>query len=230
MRQSGGTGTLGMESIDMLYAITDRRLYGNDEAESSARLLDQTAIWAANGVAFLQLREKDLPVRKQVELARAMLRAIRDADSGTRLLINGRPDVALAAGADGVHLPSGSDTLSPGEVRTIFASCAKQPYISVACHTLQDVEAARERAADCILFAPVFEKNLRGDSLANQAIPGSGLEMLAQACKIAMPVPVFALGGITAKNAGLCLQAGAAGVAAIRLVQEPPQVWRRLAR
>lgn len=215
----------------MLYAITDRRVFGADETVRRERLLEQTLLWAANGVAFIQLREKDLSAREQVELSRAMLGAIRGTEnSPTRLLINGRPDVALAAGADGVHLPSGPDELTPGEVRKIFAkaSRSKPPVISISCHTIQEVETARRQTPDCILFAPVFEKVTADGEAAKEVFRGSGLELLRQACEMATPVPVVALGGVTAENAAQCLHAGAAGIAAIRLFQQPPSMWCNL--
>ncbi len=215
----------------MLYAITDRRLYGTAEDTRRQRLLAQTAVWAANGVSFIQLREKDLSARDQVELARTMLQILRPAP--TRLLISSRPDVALAAGADGVHLPAGPDALTPDEVRAVFAQVNNlSPYISVSCHTLAEVSIAREQKADAILFAPVFEKVLvpdASDHSAHPTLPGVGLHQLREACRAAAPIPVFALGGVTAANASLCLDAGAAGIAAIRLMQEPASVWRNLA-
>lgn len=220
----------------MLYAITDRRLYASDESESRRRLLELAGIWASNRVAFIQLREKDLSARDQVELARAMLQVIRVvANSTTRLLINGRPDIALVAGADGVHLPSGPNVLTPGEVRSIFSAAGRTtpPTISISCHTLQEVEAVRQQKPDCILFAPVFEKQIAPGSASSvgtpQALPGTGLDLLRQACRIAAPIPVFALGGVTAQNAARCLEAGASGIAAIRLFQEPPSAWCNLA-
>ena len=235
----------------MLYAITDRRLYAESEASARVRLLELAAEWAASGVAFIQLREKDLTAREQVELARAMLRTIGSAGRrfaggvrygatgqgprATRLLVNGRADVALAAGADGVHLPAGQDALTPEEVRRIFAAAERvqPPIISVSCHTMQEVETARRQSADCILFAPVFEKVLRERGMAatggaSPVLPGAGLEVLQQACRAAAPVPVFALGGVTAENAADCIRAGAAGVAAIRLLQETSSVWEQL--
>jgi len=223
----------------MLYAITDRRFYGANEQHARERLLEQTEVWVANGVAFIQLREKDLPARDQVELARAMLRIIRTTPKqsglprGTRLLINGRLDVALAAGADGVHLPAVPDALTPSEMRSIFAAAGRtqQLTISVSCHTLQEVEAARQEKPDCILFAPVFEKAItltaQQDFGGTQILPGTGLALLEQACQIAAQTPVFSLGGITAENAVQCLRAGAAGIAAIRLMQEPASKWIR---
>ena len=222
----------------MLYAITDRELYGTDEDSRRQGLLERTAVWAANGVAFVQFREKDLVASEQVELARAMVNILRvppeqpSRQGSTRLLINGRPDVALAAGADGVHLPSGPQALTPEEVRSIFAatnglSATRKSFISISCHDLEDVAAARQQQVDCILFAPVFEKKI--DRLSGEIVPGTGLQLLEEACRVAGNVPVFALGGITAKNAPQCIAAGTAGVAAIRLMLEPPSVWRNLA-
>ena len=222
----------------MLYVITDRRMYGANEAQARACLVEQASNWAANGVAFIQLREKDLSARDQVELARAMRREMQlvqpmsGAPHPTKLLMNGRADVALAAGADGVHLPSGAGALSPDEIRKIFAAAGRMqpPILSVSCHTLQEVDTARQQKPDCILFAPVFEKSiLATEEQEAKILPGTGLELLQQACQIAVPIPVFALGGVTAENAAECLRAGAAGIAAIRLLQQPPSIWRNLA-
>lgn len=213
----------------MLYAITDRRLFGADETVRRERLLEQTRLWAANHVAFVQLREKDLSTCEQVELSRSMMGAIhRMEGSPTRLLINGRPDIALAAGADGVHLPSGADELTPVEVRQIFAHAGRSapPIVSVSCHTTQEVETAREQRANLILFAPVFEKAIASGKAGKEVVPGSGLALLRQACEIAAPVPVLALGGVTAENAGDCLRAGATGIAAIRMMHEVAEEWR----
>jgi len=157
------------------------------------------------------------------------------------VLVNGRADVAFAAGADGVHLPSGPNALTPEEVRSIFAAAkrSRPPIISVSCHSLEEVNAARQQSPDCILFAPVFEKVLRKKEIALDAqeggdgrmkFPGTGLVLLEQACRAAAPVPVFALGGVTTENAADCLCAGAAGIAAIRLLQEPPSAWKHLAQ
>ncbi len=226
----------------MLYAITDRRFYAGNEADALARLLEQAAAWAANGVSYIQLREKNLSARKQVELAQAVIRAVQRVNGNTRaprVLMNGRVDVALAAGADGVHLPAGPEALTPEEVRRIFRAArhAQPPVVSVSCHTLQEIETARRQKPDCILFAPVFEKVIREEVAvdaderggASSKFPGTGLALLEQACRSAAPVPVFALGGVTIANAEDCLRAGAAGIAAIRLLQQPPSAWKHLA-
>ena len=223
----------------MLYAITDRRLYAGNKADALARLVELAAIWATNGVSYIQLREKDLPAREQVELTRAVVRAVSVKTIAPRVLVNGRVDVALAAEADGVHLPSGPDALSPEEVRRIFETAGRRrpPVISVSCHTIDEVTLARQQSPDCILFAPVFEKVIRervaidavGSGSGASKVPGTGLALLEQACRAAAPVPVFALGGVTAENATDCLRAGAAGIAAIRLFQQPPSAWKYLA-
>jgi thiamine-phosphate pyrophosphorylase len=227
----------------LLYAITDRRTYAENKADARARLVDLAAIWAANGVSFIQVREKDLSAREQVEWTRAVIRAVQSVGSETsapRILVNGRADIALAAGADGVHRPSGADALTPEEVRSIFATAghSRPPVISVSCHTVEEVEAAQRHAPDCILFAPVFEKMIREKGIASDGIPsrdatmklpGAGLLLLEQACRAAAPVPVFALGGVTAENAADCLRASAAGIAAIRLMQQPPHRWKHFA-
>ncbi len=227
----------------MLYAITDRRLYAEKKADALAQLVDLAATWAANGVSFIQLREKDLPAREQVELTRAVLRAVQQVSgkaSAPSVLVNARVDVALAAGADGIHLPSGPDALTPEEVRRIFAAAgySRLPAIGISCHTMDEVSLAGQQSPNCILFAPVFEKMICEEDIPSDSerrgggtitLPGTGLELLEQACRAARPVPVFALGGVTAENAADCLHAGAAGIAAIRMMRQPPSVWKHLA-
>jgi thiamine-phosphate pyrophosphorylase len=215
----------------MLYAITDRKRLSPEERIAREQLLLDAANWSRSGVAWIQMREKDLNARAQVALARDLLAAIRQQPgSSTRLLINSRPDVALAAGADGVHLTSAKDTLTPDEVRAIYrAAGAPRPWISIACHTPDEAAAARHAGVDCILFAPVFGKSTRTAAGVELRLPGAGLEKLAAACHAAEPVPVYALGGITEENAADCLAAGATGIAAIRLMQQPPEVWRAFA-
>ena len=185
------------------YAITDRTLFPGDEHARRTALVDQAARLARKGVDYLQLREKDLPEAELVSLARAMQAAIREAGGPTLLLLNGPPALAQWAGADGVHLSS----------TTFFQNMQTHHglLVSVSCHTLADVNRARE-FADLILFAPVFEKQVEGEVV----VPGVGLDALREACAAAGEVPVLALGGVTAANASECLQAGASGFASIR--------------
>jgi thiamine-phosphate pyrophosphorylase len=185
------------------------------EAESA--LLNQAAHLAALNVDYLQLREKDLPADDVATVARAVLTTLKD--SPTKLLINSRADIALAVRAHGVHLTSAPGELTPAHVRALYAHAdLPSPIISLSCHTLEEATNAanshEEARPNLILFGPVFEKIVAADTH-----PGTGLELLASACRTAAPIPVLALGGITEQNTPSCLAAGAAGIAAIRLFQ-----------
>jgi len=196
------------------YAITSRALYFGDEQKKQAALLEEAARWIAEGIEFIQLREKDLPAAAIANLARNLLEKIAQTASPARLLINSRPDIALATSAHGVHLAASPDELSPTQVCDLFLSSGRhKPLITIACHTLAEVSRARQHHVDAILFAPVFEKPLAN----SQNLPGQGLDPLRDACTAAAPIPIFALGGVTLQNAPSCLEAGAAGVAGIRL-------------
>ena len=208
-----------MASRCLLYYITDRSQFAGDEPARRRALLAKIADAAQAGVDYIQLREKDLTGRELEILAREAVAIIREnpltvnhQSLVTRLLINSRTDVALAVGANGVHLPS--DDISPSEVRQIWSKCGasaparERPVITWSCHTRENVLRAESEGADVAIFAPVFEKI--GSAAA-------GLAALREACRA--KIPVLALGGITIKNAPACLDAGAAGIAAIRLFQ-----------
>jgi len=166
-------------------------------------------------VDFVQLRDKTLDPAHLIYFAKSILEDISEVpEAKTRLLINGRADVAAAAGAAGVHLTSHPDELTPEQVRRVFAIAAKTaPVISISCHTLDEVHRAKEVSVDFILFGPVFEKRVDGE----QVSAGVGLEGLHEACIAAGDVPVLALGGVTHELIEKCLRAGAKGVAGIRL-------------
>jgi thiamine-phosphate pyrophosphorylase len=196
----------------LLLYITDRKQFrGNENARQSA-LLAKIAEAAFCGVDFIQLREKDLPTRDLETLARAARLGTENREPPTALLINSRSDVALACGADGVHLPA--DDLSPSEVRKIWAKAghATRPLITVSCHSADEVARAASDGADFALFAPVFEKK---DA---PHVSPAGFDQLREVCR--QRIPVLALGGVTLENARACVDAGAAGIAAIRLFQE----------
>jgi len=196
-----------MSKPPLLYYITDRTQFPGDEASRQKQLLAKIAEAAGCGVDFVQLREKDLSTRELEKLAIEAVGVTREACSRTRLLINSRMDVAIAARADGVHLRS--DDVSPEVARQLLP---RPSIVAVSCHTVDEVAAAAAADADFVVFGPVFGKQ---DSPNVRAV---GLDGLRAACKI--KVPVFALGGVTIGNAGACLDAGAAGIAAIRLFQE----------
>jgi len=217
----------------LLCSITDRTLLGADAATQREGLVRQARVWAENGVELVQLREKDLPASEQIALARAMRSVLRDAKTATQLILNAPVPVALAAGADGVHLPAAGAAETLRALRNGNIVGATSFWVSVSCHTLAEVELARDAGADCILFAPVFGKEIRQPqatpaSSSPETLPGVGLAALAVACRAAQPVPVLALGGVTAENAAACIAAGASGIAAIRLFCEPPSTWSAL--
>lgn len=210
------------------YAITDLARVPGDAAAREAELLRQTVRLAAEGVDYFQLREKELAPGTLVALARKLLAIFRADANGPKLLINSRADVAIATQADGVHLTSEPDGLTPADIRRLYASAGlPEPVISVSCHSLADVAHAHDSSATLILFGPVFEKVVAqaGESESSHATDariseGIGLNLLHLACSAASPTPVIALGGITQTNAPACLAAGAAGIAAIRLFQD----------
>lgn len=196
------------------YAITSRVLFSADDHDQRSALCAQAAWWARDGIDFIQLREKDLGPAALAALARDLLHAIVSSGGNTKLLINSRPDVAIAAAAHGVHLTSAPGELTPAQVRSLFAAASlPAPIISLSCHTPAEVSRARNLHADSILFAPVFEKPRPSQS----PLPGLGLDRLREACVLASGTPVYALGGVTLDNAPSCLEAGAAGLAGIRL-------------
>ena len=198
----------------LLCYITDRSQFSGDESARRRRLLEKITEAARYGVQFIQLREKDLSTRELQLLAREAFRAVREnSPSTTQLLINSRTDIALAVGADGVHLRS--DDISPSDVRKILnhdGHGARAGFtLGVSCHSIHEVRQAVDHA-NFVVFGPVFQKKTASGTGA------VGLEGLHQACQ--ERIPVLALGGITVGNAGACLQAGAAGIAGIRLFQE----------
>jgi thiamine-phosphate pyrophosphorylase len=208
-----------MPERPLLYYITDRTAFPGDERTRRFRLLDKIAEAACEGIDYIQLREKDLSTRDLESLAREAMRIIeREKKLAPALLINSRTDIALATAANGVHLPA--NDVTPQEVKAVWrGSCgagalarklySQDPLIGVSCHSPQEVAKAASNQATFAVFAPVFEK---------KDTHPTGLEALRQACQAR--IPVLALGGVTLKNAQSCLQAGAAGIAAIRLFQE----------
>jgi thiamine-phosphate pyrophosphorylase len=199
-----------------LCAITDRRRLSTvtqSEAALRRRLVDLVRDWTAGGVHFIQLREKDLSAPDLQSLAGEVAENIDHSRS--KLLVNvsaaESASLAVAAGADGLHLAGKPVPGAARSVRQIFRAAGRAAIISVPCHGLDDIHVARKEQVDLILFSPIFEK-----LAAPEAAP-QGLETLRQACAAAEGVPVFALGGVTSSNAQDCLTAGAAGVAGIRL-------------
>ncbi|MCH8947276.1 MAG: thiamine phosphate synthase [Acidobacteria bacterium] len=189
-----------LERRPLLCYITDRKgLPGEDPLP----IIEQTV---AAGIDLIQIRERDLPVRRLLALVEE---AVKRAGAGpTRILVNDRLDVAVAAGAAGVHLPAHGFPVD--EVRRSYPEL----LIGASTHNLEELRRAADGGADFAVFGPVFEtpsKKAYG--------PPLGLEKLAEAAR-AVNIPVLALGGITLENAADCLRAGAAGLAAISLFQQ----------
>ena len=191
------------------YYITDRTQFSGPEQSRREQLIKRVAEAAREGVDYVQIREKDLSSHDLETLAGEVIEQVRRIGAKIRVLINSRTDLALAVGADGVHLRS--NDVSPADVRRIWsaANTSSRPVIAVSCHSDKEVLAAKIAGADFVVFGPVFGKS---------TTPGVGLTALHAACRHG--ITVFALGGVTVENAASCIQAGAQGAAGIRLFQE----------
>jgi thiamine-phosphate pyrophosphorylase len=155
---------------------------------------------AQDRVDMIQVRAKELSSRALAELVR---RALANAGA-SKVLVNTRTDVALACGAHGVHLPTGS--ISPETIRGIVPDGF---LIGVSCHTIDELRAAERENADFAVYGPVFPS-------ITKSVRPIGLEALRQAVAT-VRLPVYALGGVTLENGAKCTQAGAVGIAGISL-------------
>ncbi|MGH7925581.1 MAG: thiamine phosphate synthase [Candidatus Binatus sp.] len=164
-----------------LYLITDRRVVKSGDLVTAC----EAALSAAPaGAVALQLREKDLPARELYELALRLREICTRA--GAPLIVNDRVDVAIAAGADGVHLPF--DSIGVSMARKLLGP---ERLIGVSSHSPPDVAGAAREGADFAVFGPVF------DPISKRAAgPAWGASGLKAACA-AGAIPVFALGGMT---------------------------------
>ena len=183
--------------LPRLYPITDARLSGLSHAEQVARLCD-------GGATLVQLREKHLSPR---EFYREAVEAVRVArERGARLVINDRADIALAVGADGVHL--GQDDLRPDAARALLGEAA---VIGFSTHDLAQVAEAARMPVTYIAFGPVFATSSKENPDAVV-----GLEGLRRAREVVgEKIPLVAIGGITRENARSVLEAGADSLAVI---------------
>jgi thiamine-phosphate pyrophosphorylase len=172
------------------YYITNR--HDGDVIDNATRAIK-------DGIEMIQVREKDLPTRELL----ALTCHIRDLaiGSSTKVLVNDRLDIALAAGLDGVHLPAAG-----------LPVAAVRPHlrvVGVSVHSVEEAAAAEQAGADFVVFGPVFET------------PGktpAGIAALREVV-LAMKIPVLGIGGINMTNMNTVLETGAAGIAAIRMFQ-----------
>jgi len=182
--------------------VTDRHAL-----PAGSALLEAIARNLAAGVDWIQIREKDLSAQALFDLVRSAL-ALPNPH-GSKILVNGRVDVALAASAAGVHLPAAS--APPDLWRTITRAGF---LIGVSCHSIEEARAAEAEGADYVLFGPVFAPISKYSDLSPL-----GVGQLARATA-AVRIPVLALGGITPQNWAVCMDAGARGIAGISVFQE----------
>jgi thiamine-phosphate pyrophosphorylase len=184
-------------------------------APAAYALFETVRKTAAAGIDWIQIREKDLEARTLAKLVRL---AVADArETGASILVNDRLDIALAAGAAGVHL--GETSLPMETVAEWRRSSGRMDFrVGGSCHSLEAAFAAERAGADYIFFGPVFATPSKAAFGAPQ-----GIERLGEVCR-GVRIPVLAIGGVTIENAASCIAAGAAGVAAIRLFQESGDV------
>ncbi len=185
----------------VICLVTDRRRFPGG---SEAALLECIAAAARAGVHLIQIRERDLDARALTRIAVAAVEAVRG--TSTRILINDRTDVALAAGAHGVHLRG--DSVPAARVREIVP-----PGFLIGRSVHSAEEAGREARAgglDYLMFGTVF------DTSSKPGLVGSGPETLAAVARV-IPLPVLGIGGIDLSRMGAVAEAGAAGFAGIGL-------------
>ena len=196
------------------YLITDGRTTEDTNSSSAefTRLFVLVGACVEARISLVQLREKKMRPRVLYELTRRAAELTRN--STTRLLVNDRADIALAAGADGVQLTTRS--LDPLVVRDISP---RDFLIGVSTHSLAEAQVASSMDADFALFGPVFDtptKRVYGAPL--------GLERLREAAHALAPFPVLAIGGITRERIPQVIHAGARGIAAISLFRDERQL------
>ena len=185
-----------------LYYITDR-------SQIQSRPLDTFVARAiAAGVDWVQIREKDLPARRLLALTQAAVASARQ-QGHTRVMVNDRLDVGLAAKARGVHL--GTRSMRVDLVRSL---APPEFVVGVSCHSLVEALAAQTGGADYILLGPIFATPAK-----LQYGPPLGLAKLREVT-LQVSIPLIALGGITLDRVAPCRENGAAGIAGIRIFQD----------
>ena len=186
-------------ALNGLYALTDTRLSGMSHYETAAALLE-------GGARIIQLRDKGITPLELYETARRIAALCRGF--GALFIVNDRADIAVASGADGVHL--GQDDLPLELARRV---CGPSLIIGISTHTIEQAIEAERGGADYIGFGPIF-----GTATKDTGYTPRGLSMLAKV-RAAVKIPVAAIGGITAGNAGDVLRAGADMLAVASAVQ-----------
>jgi len=194
-----------VNSFPLIYLITDGEMTAQNFSQKKSQTLELIEIAAQSNISLIQIREKKLSARLVFELAREAVNLTQN--TVTKLLVNDRADLALAANADGVHLTS----------RSLFADAIRRAFpksfiIGVSTHTIEEAENAKRQGADFVTFSPIFSTPNK-DKL-------QGVENLREVCEKLKPFPVIALGGIDETNYKSVLENGASGFAAIRFLND----------
>ena len=182
--------------LPKIYPITDRRVSGLSHAEQVARLID-------GGATLIQLRDKESSPADFLRQAEAALAVAKR--NNVQLIINDRADIALALGADGVHV--GQTDLPAGIARRLLGA---EAIIGVSTHNAEQLKSASALPVDYVAFGPIFETRTKPDHE-----PLAGLEGLRSARAILGDRPLVAIGGINRTNAAAAIEAGAGSVALI---------------
>lgn len=190
-------------NLPKIYPITDTEISGLSHSEQVKRLID-------GGATLIQLREKRLPAREFYSDAEAAMGIARAA--GARLIINDRVDVALALGADGVHL--GQTDVPVDAARRLLGD---EPLIGFSTHNLPQVQEAMGLPIDYLAFGPIFSTTTKSNP-----DPVAGLTALARIRAAAGSIPLVAIGGISPSNIREVFQSGANSVAVISAILSNP--------
>ena len=189
--------------LPRVYALTDVQLSGLSHSE-------QVELLSSGGASLIQLREKRMPALGFYEQAKAA-RAVAER-SGVKLIINDRVDVALAIGAQGVHL--GQDDLPPEAARKLLGAAAILGY---STHNVDQALEAVKLPIDYLAIGPIFPTTSKPDTF-----PVLGLEGLRAVRRAIGEFPLVAIGGITHANARDGIEAGADSVAVISALLADP--------
>jgi thiamine-phosphate pyrophosphorylase len=195
--------------------VTDRKALPVPAEDQLHLLLEKIEGAARAGVDWVQIREKDLCGR---ELAALVSEALRRIAGLCQILVNDRLDVAVTCGAGGVHLGEMSMPVQGAKRFVRERNVSNGFLVGVSAHSLEAVKAAEKAGADYAIFGPVYET----PSKAAFGKP-QGVDRLREVSH-AVGIPVIAIGGITLQNAGECIAAGGAGIAAIRLFQGAEEI------
>lgn len=199
----------------IIYPITDGTTTAENFIQKKKQILELVRTAVQTEISLIQIREKQLSARLVFDLVAEAAALTRNAR--TKLLVNDRADIALAANADGVHLTARSIS-----ARVIRKNFPDRFIVGVSAHSLEAVENARRQDADFAVFSPIFFSPDKGEP--------QGIATLRLVCQTVKPFPVIALGGIDETNYAEVLKTGANGFAAIRFLNDVEKLKQLTAR